>query len=117
MANFDTPALLEAIEEFEKGNYTLAIEELNLLADAGNPRAQCYLALAYQFGLGVRMDGKRAKRLLLMVAQQNIREGHLSAVAYNNLATLYFAGVAGIKSDPEKGQMYLKRSRELGFEM
>lgn len=117
MASFDSPALRKAIEEFEKGNYLVAVEQMSLLADEGNPRAQCYLAIAYQFGFGVKVDGKRARQLFLRVAKQNIREGHLSAIAYNNLATLYFAGVPGIESDPEKGHMYLKRARELGFEM
>lgn len=116
-ANFDSPALLKAIEDFDKGNYSVAVEQIAPLADAGNPRAQCYLAIAYHFGLGVNVDGKKARELFLGVAEQNIREGHLSALAYNNLATLHFAGVPGIERDPEKGQHYLKRARELGFEM
>jgi uncharacterized protein len=117
MSDFDSPTMLEAIDAMDKGDYSAASALLLPLAEAGNPRAQCNLATLYQCGLGVTVDGRKAIELYERVAQQNFSEGHLSAIAYNNLATIYFTGLPGVERDPEKGQQYLKRARELGFEM
>jgi len=74
MANFDTPELLEALQNIEKGNYSVAFEVLAHMADAGNPKAQCNLANLYQFGWGVTADGVKAAELYCKVARQNIHE-------------------------------------------
>ena len=115
--NFDTLEMLRAVEQMEKGNYSTAFELLVPLAEAGNPRAQINLATLYHFGLGVGVCGARAIDLYRTVAEQNIPEGHLSALACNNLATLFFTGLPGVERNPEEGQRYLARARDLGFEM
>lgn len=117
MANFDSPELLEALNALDKGDHSVAAALLIPLAKAGNPRAQCNLATLYHLGLGVEMDGNRAIELYLRVAEQDIRERCLSGVAYNNLATIYFAGLRDVEPDPVKGKQCLARARELGFEM
>lgn len=117
MASFDSLEVLQALENIEKGNYSAALEALAPLAQAGNAKAQCNLANLYHFGWGVNIDGKKAVELYLRVAEQNIREGHLSGLAYNSLATIYVTGLPGIEPDPKKAHQYSKQARELGFEM
>ena len=117
MAVFDSATMLRAIEEFDKRNYSAAVALLGPLVETGNPRAVCYLAHMYHLGLGVNVDGEKATELYQRVAEQNIQESRLSALACNNLATIYFVGLPGIERDVEKGQQYLARARELGFEM
>ena len=117
MNDFDNPQLLKAIDELERGNHAAAFELLVPLADAGNPKAQCNIATLYHLGLGVKTDGVKAIELYLKVAEQDIREEHLSGIAYNNLATIYFTGLPGVEPDKKKGEEYLARARQLGFEM
>ena len=95
----------------------MAVALLVPLAEAGNPKAQCNLASLYHQGLGVERDGKRAVELYKKVTEPNVPECNLSALAYNNLATLYFTGAPGVGADWGKANAYLTRARELGFEM
>lgn len=117
MADSDFPEMLKALDELENGNHASAFALLAPLASAGNLRAQCNLASLYHLGLGVQLDGRKAVELYQSVAEKGIREGCLSGLAYNNLATIYFTGLPGIDPDPEKGKECLVRARELGFEM
>jgi TPR repeat protein len=61
---FDSPALVKALEDIEKRNYSAAFEVLVTLAEANNPKAQCNLANLYHFGWGVTVDGKKARSSL-----------------------------------------------------
>lgn len=115
METFDSPEMLKAIEELESGNYPVAANLLVPLAEAGNPRAQCNLAALYSSGLGVTLNGPKAIELYASVAERGITEGHLSAIACNNLATIYLTGIPGVRPDPDKAQEYLNRARKLGF--
>jgi hypothetical protein len=117
MAEFNSPEMIEAMDALEKRDYLLAFRLLESLAIAGNPKAQCNLAHLYHFGLGVKADGQKAVSLYRGVAQLEIREEHLSGIAYNNLATIYCGGVQDVVPDPEKVSEYRNRARELGFEM
>jgi TPR repeat protein len=117
MANFDSPEVVKAIEYIEKGNYSEAFRELTSPGVSDNPKAQCNLANLYHFGWGVSPDGKKAVELYLRVGGRNIRDEHLSGLAYNNLATIYMTGLPGIDPDTEKARQYSKQARELGFEM
>jgi hypothetical protein len=92
MDDFDSATMLKAVEELEAKNYSAAVALLVPLAEAGNPKAQCNLASLYHFGWGVEPNGEKAVELYLKVAQQNVREQHLSGIAYQNLATLYTVG-------------------------
>lgn len=92
MDYFDSPDMLRAIDALDRKDYCSALTLLKPLADTGNPRAQCNLADLYFVGWGVEADGKKAVELYLKVAEQNIREQHLSALAYHSLATVYIGG-------------------------
>jgi TPR repeat protein len=117
MASFDTPELLEALQNIDKGNYSAAFEVLALLADADNPKAQCNLASLYHLGLGVTADGSKAVELYCKVARQNIHEERLSALSYHNLSTLYVCRAPGIGPDRERAAEYSSLAKELGFDM
>lgn len=117
MAVFDSPELLKALENIRQGNYSLAIQPLEALAQDGNPKAQCNLANLYHFGWGVSIDGRKAVELYSKVAQQDIQEEHLSGVACQNLATIYVTGLPEIEPDPQKAARFSVRARELGLEM
>jgi TPR repeat protein len=117
MVESNSPEMAEAMNALEKGHYSLAFKLLKRLAEAGNPKAQCNLAFLYHFGLGVEADGQQAVELYRRVAEQEIREEHLSGIAYNNLATIYSGGVENIVPDPQKAHRYRDRARALGFEM
>jgi TPR repeat protein len=117
MDDFDSPSMLEAVEELERKDYLSALALLLPLADAGNPKALCNLANLYHFGWGVEADGKKAAELYRKVASQNIRQQHLSGIAYQNLATLYVIGAPGVEPDCEKAAQYRKLAIEAGFDM
>jgi TPR repeat protein len=117
MASFDTPELLEALQNIDRGDYSAAVEVLAHLSDAGNPKAQCNLGTLYHLGLGVTADGKKAVELYCKVARQNIHEEGLSAVSYHNLSALYICGAPGIGPDRERAAEYSALAKELGFDM
>jgi len=115
MNDFDGSQMVQVEQALQKGNFAVAYELLIPLAEAGNHKAQCYLASAYQLGLGTEVDGEKALALYKKVAEQDIQEEGLSALAYNNMATIYFVGVSGIERDPEQGAKCLEKARNLGF--
>lgn len=109
--------MLQALEEYERGNYTSALDSFTVLAKEGNPKAKCYLAALYQFGLGTKTYLNKAIELYLEVAESCIHEGKLSGVAYNNLATIYRVGGPDVDQDNEKANKYAELAKSLGFEM
>jgi TPR repeat protein len=111
MSSFDTPEMLEAMSAVENKDYVLSLKLLETLAAAGNPKAQCNLATLYQVGLGVEVNENKAVELYLRVAERQILEEHLSAIAYNNLATIYCS------TDPKKAGEYQRRAEALGFDI
>jgi len=117
MNEFDSPDLLKALESIEKRDYASAFKLLNSLAEAGNPRAQCNLAMLYQFGWGVGANGKKAVELYKRVGELRLKEGNLSGIAYNNLATICFTGLRDVEKDVEQGEKYAALARERGFPM
>jgi len=117
MLELNSPEMVQAMNALENEDHALAFRLFNLLAEAGNAKAQCNLATLYHFGLGVEADGKKAVELYRGVAEQEILEEHLSGIAYNNLATIYICGFPGIEPDPQRARDYRDRAKALGFEM
>jgi len=107
----------EGIKAFDAGNYSDAYSILIALAEMGNAQAQCYIASMYQLGLGVQVDGIKAVEWYTKAAKQEIKEGFISAIAYNNLATIYIADTPSILPDRKLAKKYQQKARELGFEM
>jgi len=117
MTELNSPRMVDAMNALENEDFPLAFRLFSSLAETGNPKAQCNLATLYHFSFGVTADGKKAVALYQAVAEQDIREEHLSGIAYNNLATIYISGFPGVDADPQKASEYRNRAKELGFEM
>jgi TPR repeat protein len=71
------------LDAFERADYGFVLENAMPHALAGNPDAQCTIALLYQCGSAVPRNVVEAERWLLQATEQN------SALAWNNLGTLY----------------------------
>jgi TPR repeat protein len=54
---FGSPVFAAALEDgrdaYQKGDYAAALKLLRPLADAGNPEAQVFVGMSYEFGDGV----------------------------------------------------------------
>ena len=95
---------------FERRDYAFVLEHAIPFATAGNPDAQCMVSLLYQCGLGVEKNLVEAERWLLKAAEQD------SALAWNNLGTLYAICDSGwCHSRARIKECYL-RAKELGFD-
>ena len=110
-----TNLLHEGVLRFEEGNYARAYELLYPLAEVGDAKAQCYVASMYQGGLGVAADGALAVLWYLRAAQQDVRKEYVSAIAYNNLATIFTTGMPKVAADPNLAEIYLLSARRLGL--
>jgi hypothetical protein len=107
----------DGLKAYQQGDYVRALRFLLPLAEAGNAEAQCYVASMHQGGLGVLADGQEAVKWYRKAAEQEVREGKISATAYNNLATIFSTGIPGISPDPLLAKQYWRKAAELGFEM
>jgi TPR repeat protein len=117
MSKVDAALIRSGIEAYENQDYAEAFRLLIPLAQAGNPQAQCYVASMYQGGLGVPVDGPMAVEWYRKAAIQEERIEHISAVAFNNLATIYSVGMPGIPPDKELAEQCWRKASELGFKM
>lgn len=109
--------LEEGIEAFEKEDYSRAFLLLMPLAQAGYAQAQCYVASMYQCGSGVPVDGALAVEWYYKAARQAETEQNISAIAYNNLGTIYNNGMPGVSANHSLARECWRKAVELGFEM
>ncbi len=107
----DTQSKGSAIIPSETKGETLAvsvIDELKDKAAKGDIEAQLNLGYMYLYGInGVNIDYKQALSYYETAAAQK------SAVAYNNLGSLYFSGV-GTDVDKEKALHFFEEAAKLG---
>ena len=61
----------EIMDAVQRADYGLVLEKAMPHALAGNPDAQCTIALMYECGLGIQRDFLEAERWLLRATQQN----------------------------------------------
>jgi TPR repeat protein len=115
--NGDEELVDRALEAFAQKKHADAAALLIPLAERGNARAQCNLALLSYTGLGAKQDSAHAIELYLLVGEMNIREGFLSATAYHNLATLFMTGAPDLAPNPARAREYARKSEGLGFPM
>jgi hypothetical protein len=104
-----------ALDAAEKQNYAAALSILVPLAEQGNAKAIINLALLYSCGWGVPLDALKAAEMYEGVGKLEIRAGLTSAIAYNNLASLYAADAPGIPRDEEKAAQYWGLAESLGL--
>src|SRR5436309_1982600 len=79
-------ALDDGRDAYQRGEYTIALHLLRPLADAGNPEAQLFIGLSYEFGDGVTKNTAEAVKWYRQAADK----GNPDA-AYN-LGTMYEEG-------------------------
>ena len=96
-------------DAFGRGDYNYVLENAMPHAIAGNPDAQCMVSLLYQCGLGVKRDLTEAERWLLKATEQD------SAVAWNNLGSLYAVGDPSLSHAKGKARACYLKAKELGF--
>ncbi len=73
---------------YARGEYANAIRLWQPLAQEGQPRAQCLLALSYALGRGVPQDYSKAAYWYQMAAQQGDAEARV------NLGAMYAEGLS-----------------------
>jgi TPR repeat protein len=94
-----SPAFAAALDDgrdaYQKGDYATALKLLRPLADAGNPEAQVFIGMSYEFGDGVAKNTSEAVKWYRQAAEK----GNTDA-AYN-LGTIYQEGTGVAKNIPE----------------
>ena len=95
-------------ETNSKAKKVLTLDELRQNADNGDTEAQLDLGYMYLYGVnGVKVDYAQALHFYQMAAEKK------SAVALNNLGSLYFNGL-GTKVDYKKAMNYFEEAARLG---
>jgi TPR repeat protein len=118
MSNCSNSGNLEkGIIAFHNESYFDAYSLLIPLAKDGCAKAQCYIASMYQNGFGVPISGLEAVKWYHKAAIQGNMEEHISAIAYNNLGTIYMTGMSEIPSNSKLAERYWSKAKELGFNM
>jgi len=107
--------LEKGLREFSSGHFKKAYLILLPYARAGNVIAQGYIGVMYMTGVGVKVNGLKAVEWLKKAAKQ--KKDKISAVAYNNLGTVYITGIPPVRKNSSIAKMYWKKAFELGFTM
>jgi TPR repeat protein len=92
---------------YEENDFKAAYAVLAPAAAAGNPNAQFYLGMMYDFGYGLETDHERANALYLQAAEQGQDDAQF------NLAISYSIG-EGIEQDDDKAIYWLSKSAASG---
>ncbi|KGJ92409.1 tetratricopeptide repeat protein [Thalassotalea sp. ND16A] len=98
----------EAIEMINRGDFTLAIEELKPLVELGYPQALYQQGMLHENGFGTEQDYQKAFALYQRAAGRGIAEAQFS------LAQMYLVG-KGTTKDRKQGFEYTKRAAEKGL--
>ena len=113
------PLVADAVTETSSGSSAITpqknkdktpdtLEDLQDKAAKGDIEAQLNLGYMYLYGVnGTNIDYQQAIDYYTQAAEQN------SAVAYNNLGSLYFNGI-GTNVDKKKAIQYFQKASELG---
>lgn len=99
----------EIMKAFERREYKFVIENAMPRAIAGNPDAQCTIALMYECGFGVERDFQQAEQWLLKATRQN------SPLAWHNLGSLYAMKHPGLEHRWSDARKCWGRAAGLGF--
>lgn len=99
----------EISKAFARADYAFVLKNAMPHALAGNPDAQCMVALLYETGWAVQRDVLEAERWLLKATAQD------SPVAWNNLGSLYFGQHPELESKWCEGRKCWERAKDLGF--
>ena len=114
MSDDDNSALSAGIVAYDAQDFREARRILMPLAEAGNPKAQCYVASMFQGGLGCAIDGEKAVEFFRKAAIQNEMDEKVSGLAYHNLGTIYSVGLPGIPANASLAKECWRKAGELG---
>ena len=95
-------------ESEDAGNYSEAVRDYQIAAQAGNNDAQFRMGYLFFHGLGVEQNFTTAREYYEAAAEQ----GNSSAML--ELGLLYYSGTGGEERDYEKALTYFQRAAELG---
>ena len=98
----------DAVSAYEKGDYARAYEEFKVLAEQGNPDAQCRLGTQYAEGHGVPKDYVQALKWYRKAAEQ----GH--ARAQYHLGVMFDTG-EGVPQDYGQAIKWYRKAAEHGL--
>ena len=102
--------LEEASLAFSAEKFSQALEILNPLVERSVPGALGMLGVAYQLGLGVELNGKRAIELLKSAMELG------DGTAAHNLGTIYAMGMPGIEINHEISKKFYRKAKEMGVQ-
>ena len=98
-----------ATAAFERADYESVLKMALPHATAGDPDAQCMLALLYQCGFAIDRNVLESERWLLIAAEQN------HPVAWNNLGSLYSSKLPELKHHWDDAWTCYQKAKDLGF--
>lgn len=94
---------------YESGDYATALKLISPWADAGDPNAQNFLGVLYNYGHGVQENDVEAVSWFQKSAEQGFAKGQTS------LAVMHLYGGVGVPHNAEEGLYWLKRAAAQGF--
>jgi Flp pilus assembly protein TadD len=100
-------ALDEAVQAYQKGDYSAALDEFRKLAEQDLPEARLYLGVMYVKGEGVSQDYSEAVKWFTKAAEQGLAEAQLS------LGFMYYGG-KGVKQDYAEAAKWFRKAADQG---
>lgn len=95
-------------EAFVRGDFATSLKEYRLRAEQGDPEAQAFLGIHYEFGMGIKRNYVEATKWYRKSAEQGHYLGQLQ------LAQMYFFG-RGVEKNYEIGMRWLHKSVNQGW--
>jgi len=108
--SLSTPARSDyqtGVDAYSNGNFKLALQEWQPLAEAGDATAQNSVGALYDHGLGVDEDDATAAYWYQLAADQNL------PLAMRNIANMY-AGGYGVQFDQALAESWYEKAARMG---
>jgi len=97
----------EGRDAFDRGDYSVAVKEFEILAGHNDPRGQYALAVMYDLGEGVPQSSGEAVKWYRLSAEQGYAD------AQNNLGVMYEEG-QGVARNFEEAMKWYRKAAESG---
>jgi hypothetical protein len=97
----------EGRDAFDRGDYSTAVKEFEILAGQNDPRGQYALAIMYDLGEGVPQSSEEAVKYYRLSAEQGYAD------AQNNLGVMYEEG-EGVARNYEEAMKWYRKAAEAG---
>ena len=101
----NSPEYASGVAAFEAKNFSLAMQFLSPLAQAGDADAQHRVAIMCQNGLGVVRSDERAFAMMQAAAEQGY------AIAQHGIGFMYLEGEC-VEKDPAKAAEWFRKAAE-----